>query len=89
MQTRHKKLERANIATKQLQQRRQSKCIAILAYTAVAMQAQYTMRNPENQMHFDTDSEPIGIDNQCTVAEFLIASRILMDPSLTQIKYPM
>jgi hypothetical protein len=37
----------------------------MLVFAAVAMQASGTI-SQQNKIHFDTDSEPIGIDNRCT-----------------------
>ncbi len=66
MPTRHKKLLKAYIQARGSNKRKHHKSsIAILVFAAVAMQASGTI-SQQSKAHFDTDSEPIGIDNRCT-----------------------
>ena len=44
--------------------RRSRRYVRIMAYTVVAMEAKAT--NKTNVIRFNTDSAPVGIDNQCT-----------------------
>ena len=64
MQQRQAKLRRAYVATKRFHKTTRKQQRGIVALAAIAMQAGSYAN--ENQIQFDTDSEPIGIDNRCT-----------------------
>jgi hypothetical protein len=65
MRKRHKKVYRAYTSTKRLHNRSSNKRVMISAFATIAMQAKGTFAH-QNKAHFNTDSEPIGIDNWCT-----------------------
>ena len=70
MNKRHTRLRRTYVVTakrfqEQRKHRTKSKRYGLLAIAAIAMQAKGSHIH-ENRIHFDTDSEPIGIDNRCT-----------------------
>ena len=64
----------ANVTTARNKRRRARTCLTVgrvrqttrvVALTALAMQASTTI-STEREVTFDTDSEVVGIDNQCT-----------------------
>jgi hypothetical protein len=65
MRKRHKKVYKAYINTKRLNNGSSNKRVIMIAFAAIAMQAKGTFAH-QDSIHFDTDSEPIGIDNRCT-----------------------
>jgi hypothetical protein len=63
--TRRKRLKNAYRITRNSQNVRSTKLGAIMVFAAVAMSTQRTTHH-DNKVVFDTDAEPIGIDNRCT-----------------------
>ena len=65
--TRNKRLEGASLLTRPSPAQRHRKIsIPIIALIALVMQAEGNRVSQQQQVRFDTDSEPIGIDNRCT-----------------------
>jgi hypothetical protein len=65
MRNRRKKVYRAYNTTKRREKGTQNKQMKMIVFAAIAMQAKGSFAQQE-RTHFDTDSEPIGIDNRCT-----------------------
>jgi hypothetical protein len=64
--TRHQKLQRAYIATKRLHNKSHHKTIPLMIFTAILAMNAKSSNIHNNRINFDTDSEPIGVDNWCT-----------------------